>query len=239
MKDKILVIIPARGGSKGVKKKNIRLLDGKPLIAWGIEAAKKSRYVNRIVVTTDDDDVEITSKQYGAEVIKRPAEYALDISPVVDSLKHVLVVLEERGYVPDLILLLQCTTPFTMSKDIDQAIELFVEHIDEIDSVVSVQKEEYPPYWLQEIGKDGRLKDFISYDKVKYKRRQDFKNLFKLNGAIHITKPENLIKNNCFLTDNSMPYYMEGKYSIDIDTEDDLEYAQYLSRYFREGKKNV
>lgn len=236
MDKKILAIIPARGGSKGVLKKNARLLDGKPLIAWTIDSVKKTKYIDRIVVTTDDIDIETISFQYGAEVIKRPEEYASDISPVIDSVKHVLDVLKKSNYIPDIVLLLQCTTPFTGSKNIEGAVELFIKNIDRVDSVVSIQKEDYPPYWLQEISEEGKLKDFIPYDKMKYQRRQDFKELFKLNGAIYISSTENLIKNNRFLTNNTLPYCMDQKNSVDIDTEEDFKYAQYLSQYFREEK---
>ena len=225
---KILAIIPARGGSKGVKKKNIRLLGDKPLIVWSIDEAKKSHYIGRLVVSTEDHEIGDICQKENVEVIQRPDKLAGDNSPTIDTVLHTLEVLGVEGYKPDYVILLQCTTPFRTVEDIDRAIESFIKNKERFESLVSVECEEYPPYWLKKIGEAGEIIDFLSYDKTKYTRRQDFETVYKLNGAIYIGTPENIIKNKGFESKYSLAFEMESDHSIDIDTEEDLLYAQYL-----------
>jgi len=227
---KILAIIPARGGSKGVKDKNIRLLSGKPLICWIIDAARKSKYINNIIVSTDDAKIKEVCCNAGVWVIDRTNELAQDDSPTIDAILYTLDQLKMSDYLPDYVLLLQCTSPFTTNLEIDNAIEMFAENENRTDSVISVIKEDYPPYWLKSISDDGVIKDFLQYDKVKYSRRQDFETLYKLNGAIHIAKPENILKNRGFMSNNSIAFIMDNNNAIDIDTEDDFKYAEFIMK---------
>ncbi|NLY45153.1 MAG: acylneuraminate cytidylyltransferase family protein [Tissierella sp.] len=226
---KILCIIPARGGSKSVPKKNIRNLGNKPLIQWTIDEAKKSKYIDRMVVSTEDREIEKVCTSLGIEVIKRPMELATDDSPTIDSILYTLDILEkDKKYYPDYILLLQCTSPFRTVEDIDKSIEALLNNESDMSSLLSVTKEEYPAWWLKEINEDGTLSDFISYDKQQYSRRQSFPPLYKLNGAIYLCEINQLRKSRTFQTESSIAYIMDNNSSIDIDTEDDLKWAEYL-----------
>lgn len=225
MKPKIIAIIPARGGSKGVPRKNIRLLAGKPLIAYTIEAASKSEYINRVVVSTEDKEISEVSKKYGAEVIDRPKELAQDDSPAIDAIKHVIGALREKdNYHPDIIVLLQSTTPLRIVADINNAIDFFLNN--DCESVVSVC--EINPYWSLTI-KDGYLEPIFGWDYF-YKRRQNLPNTYALNGAIYITLTENLDKYNGFLNKKTISYIMPHERSIDIDEEFDFKLAELLLR---------
>lgn len=225
MKPKIIAIIPARGGSKGVRRKNIRLLAGKPLIAYTIEAASKSEYINRVVVSTEDKEISEVSKKYGAEVIDRPKELAQDDSPAIDAIKHVIGALREKdNYHPDIIVLLQSTTPLRIVADINNAIDFFLNN--DCESVVSVC--EINPYWSLTI-KDRYLEPIFGWDYF-YKRRQNLPNTYALNGAIYITLTENFDKYNGFLNKKTISYIMPHERSIDIDEEFDFKLAELLLR---------
>ena len=228
MEHKILAIIPARGGSKGVKRKNLRILGNKPLINWSIEEVKKSKLINKIVVSTEDDEIAQVSENAGVCVIKRPMELALDDSPTIEAIIYTLDKLKNQNYIPDYVMLLQCTTPFRTSKDIDNAIKLLIENEKKADSLISVSLEESIPYWLKTIDNDGVLYDFIKYDKKKFTRRQDFKKVYRLNGAIYISKIDKIYENRSFESKRTMSYIMDKQSSIDIDTENDLNYAEFI-----------
>lgn len=221
---KILSIIPARGGSKGVPRKNIRYLAGKPLIAYSIEAALKSRYIDRTVVSTEDNEIAEIAKKYGAEVIERPVNLAKDETPTIDFVIHILEILEESSYVPDIVVLLQPTSPLRTSYDIDKAIELFVNS--DCDSLVSVCELEHPPYWSLKV-ENGYLKPVFGEEYLK-KRRQELQITYMPNGAIFISTPENLYKYRTFYTPKTINYIMPQERSIDIDEEFDFLLAEFL-----------
>lgn len=225
---KILAIIPARGGSKGVKRKNIRELNGKPLIAWTIVAAQKSNYIDRTVVVTEDLEIEHVSKNFNIEVMNRPENLAQDDSPTIDTIIYALEELEKEQYIPDYVMLIQCTSPLRTEKHIDEAILKILEAKETADALVSITKEEHPPYWLKSIDEKGYLKDFIEYDKKKYTRRQDFPNLYRLNGAIYIVKTEVLRDKRTFQPERTMAYIMDATASVDIDTEEDFRYIENI-----------
>lgn len=226
---KIICIIPARGGSKGVHRKNLRNLGNKPLIQWTIEEAQKSKYINRIIVSTEDKEIEDACMRMGAEVIERPKELASDDSPTVDSVLYTLKVLEDNEkYIPNYVMLLQCTSPFRTVADIDNAIEKLLSKSKNFKSLISVTKEENPPWWLKSINEDGIIKDFITYDKKQYSRRQSFPPLYRLNGAIYICDIDEFKKHRTFEIESTLAYIMDSNSSVDIDTEDDLELAEYI-----------
>jgi len=235
-KRKILAIIPARGGSKGVPKKNIRLLAGKPLIYYTIQAAKKSKYVNLVVVSTDDKEIGKVSKQYGARVVKRPVDLARDDSPTVEAVKHCLNVLKkEEGHLSDIVVLLQPTSPLRTSQDIDDALKLFFEK--DCESLISVTEACKSPYWYVNI-KDNYLSPFISWDYLLNKRRQDLPKTYFLNGAIFITTSENLYKYNSFFNKKTAVYIMPSERSIDIDNLIDIKFVEFLMKEEKYGSKN-
>lgn len=230
---KILAIIPARGGSRGILRKNIRLLAGKPLVAYTIEAALHSRLINRVVVSTEDEEIAEIAKKYGAEIIERPEELARDESPTIDAIKHVIETLREKdNYNPDIIVLLQPTTPLRIVEDINNAVELFLNN--DCESVVSVC--ETNPYLSLTI-KNKYIEPIFGWDYF-YKRRQDLPNSYSLNGAIYITAIENLNKYNSFLNNKTVAYVMLYERSIDIDEEIDFKLAEFFLRKKHEKSQN-
>lgn len=228
MKPKILALIPARGGSKGIQKKNIKLLFGKPLIAWTIDQAKKSEYLNKIIVTTEDEEIGEISRSWGADIIKRPKELAKDESPTIDAIFHALEVLKSENYNPDIIILLQPTSPLRTTKDIDNAMELFLNT--NCESVVSVCELKHSPYWCFEIEK-GYLKSLFG-DEYLRRRRQDLENVYMPNGAMYISTPENLRKYKGFYCLRTIPYIMPPERGIDIDNEVDFMLAELLTKRY-------
>ncbi|WP_027633907.1 cytidylyltransferase domain-containing protein [Clostridium hydrogeniformans] len=233
MNKKILVIIPARAGSKGLYRKNTKNLNGNPLISYTIEAAKKSKYIDKTIVSTEDIEFAEISKRYGAEVpFLRPINLAQDDTPTIDVILHCIEYLRsEQEYIPDYICLMQCTSPFRDEKCLDEAIERLIE--EDVDSIVSVCESETNPYWLKEI-ENGKLVDFIS-SKNKATRRQDLPKVYKLNGAIYICKTDILIKNKSWYTENTIPYVMDNISSIDIDTILDFKFAEVVMKERRDN----
>lgn len=222
----ILAVIPARGGSKGVPRKNIKPLAGKPLIYYSIEQAKRSKYISRIVVSTEDNEISEMAKEYGVEVIKRPLELAKDDSPTIDVILHVLDFLRNKeDYVPDVIVLLQPTSPLRTSEDIDHAIELFLSCQDCL-SLVSVTEFDNSPFWAMKIENSYLSPMFdIKYFKM---RRQELPKAYKPNGAIFITTPTVLYRYRTFYTEKTIAYVMPPERSVDIDTEFDFLLAEFL-----------
>lgn len=230
---KILCIIPARGGSKGVPRKNLRNLGNKPLIQWTIDEAKKSKYIDCIVVSTEDKEIEQICVKLEVEVIKRPMELAKDDSPTIDSVLYTLNTLEsDEKYIFEYVLLLQCTSPFRTVTDIDRAIETLLKDR-KFKSLISVTKEVHPPWWLKTIADDGTIKDFISYNKKEFSRRQSFPPVYRLNGAIYISETHELKKNQSFETDKTLAYIMNNYSSIDIDAEEDFRWAEHMISHNR------
>jgi len=231
MKTKILAIIPARGGSKGIPRKNIRLLAGKPLIAYSIEAALKSKYISRVIVSTEDEEIAEVAKIYGAEVIKRPEKLAKDKSPTIDVIKHVLETLEDNEkYAPNIIVLLQPTSPLRSTEDIDNAIKLFLKK--DCESVVGVC-EDIHLYWSFKI-EDGYLKPVFGKKYLKI-RRQELPRIYVPNGAIFVSTPRTLNRYESFYCDKTVPYVMPPERSVDIDNEEDFILAGILMRKLNRG----
>lgn len=224
MNNEILAIIPARGGSKGLPGKNIKLLNGKPLICYTIEEARKSSFIHCVVVTTDDQEIAEISKKSGAEVIIRPPALALDESPVIDAVFHVLKNMDGE---PDIIVLLQATSPLREVKDIDGAIRLYLGG--QCDSLMSVCPAEHSPYWYFNI-KDGLLTPLFD-ERFLNTRRQELPSAYRPNGAIYIISPENLKKNKSFYCNRTLAYIMTAKSSIDIDEEIDFHIAEQLMKW--------
>ena len=220
MNKTFLAIIPARGGSKRLPRKNILDLCGKPLISWSIEAALKSKYISKVVVSSDDEEILNISSNFGADIIKRPYELANDTATTFDAIKHTIDNLEEYEYV----VLLQPTSPLRNEKHIDEAIELLEEK--QADAIVSVCEMDHSPLWSNTLPKDGNMNNFLR-DEVLNKRSQDLEKYYRVNGAIYICKTDKLLENKSFfLKDNIFAYIMDRKSSIDIDEEIDFLFAQ-------------
>ncbi|MFD3157509.1 cytidylyltransferase domain-containing protein [Haloimpatiens sp. FM7330] len=237
---KVLAIIPARGGSKGVPRKNIKLLNGKPLIAYTIEEAKKSKYIDKIIVSTEDEEIASISKNYGAEVpFLRPKELARDNTPGIEPVIHCVEWLKKNwGYISDYVCLLQCTSPFRKGKHIHEALNKMFSK--QADSIISLCESEQTPYWMKKI-KDGKIKYFLEQGKL-YERRQDIPKTYITNGAIYIIKSQVLLQNKTWYTENTIPYIMDKISSIDIDTLNDFELAEFYMKKSSiniERKKNI
>lgn len=226
----ILALIPARGGSKGIPKKNIKPLLHKPLISYTIESAKQSRYIDRVIVTTDDAEIARISREWGAEVpFMRPKELAADDTPGIAPVLHALTWLEkEEGFAPGYVVLLQPTSPLRNTDDIDRAIEtLFAQ---EGTTLISVSESKDHPFWMQTI-EEGCLKPFMDADvKNKYYRRQDLPKVYRFNGAIYMAGTEYLLANQSFFSERTVPYLMPRERSIDIDDAVDFQLAELILR---------
>ena len=224
-----LTIIPARGGSKTIPHKNIKLLAGKPLIAWTIEAAINCRKLPRVIVSTDDPEIAKVALQCGAEVpFLRPAELARDESSSLSVVLHLVHWLEEQGSpAPEYILLLQPTSPFRTTEDIEAAIKSASSR--RVNAVVSVCEAKVHPFLCKRIQEDGMLVDFITAD-IDYLRRQDLPPAYSLNGAIYMNRYESLLKERTFLPKDTLPYLMPPERSLDLDTPWDWHLAELILR---------
>lgn len=223
-KKTFLAIIPARGGSKRLPRKNLVDLGGKPLIAWSIEAGLLSSYIDKVVVSSDDEEILAISKNRGVDVIKRPKELATDTATTFETIKHVIEKIEKYDYV----VLLQPTSPLRTGKHIDEAIKLL--HVKNADAIVSVCQSEHSPLWSNTLPKNQSMCHFIR-DEIKNKRSQDLEMYYHLNGAIYICKTEKLLNEKTFfIRDNIFAYVMDRVSSIDIDEEIDLEMAKVMLR---------
>lgn len=220
----MIALIVARGGSKGLPNKNIKILNGKPLIAYTIEAAKKSKNIDEIILSTDCPKIAEISITYGAKVpFMRPEFLATDTSPVIETFLYTIDKLKnEFNYNIEDFILLQPTSPLRTTKDIDNAIEIF--YSKNADSVISYTPENHPIFWHKIINEDYSIKDIFENNSS---NRQDFQKTYYPNGAIYIFK-YNLIKQKKYYSDKSFAYIMPRNRSIDIDTIEDFEYAEFL-----------
>jgi len=218
---KIIAIIPARGGSKGIPGKNIKLLAGKPLIAYSIEAARGSRFIDRIVVSTDDKKIADIAQKLGAEVIMRPRELAEDTTPMDPVLSHAVSFLEQKkGYKPDFVMLLQPTSPLRTTKHIDEAVEKFF--AGDFDSLISVEINRNPHHEISE-------EKYLIPAFKKIENRDKRKPLIIENGAVYISKTS-LIKEGKIRGSRIGHYEMSRHDSIDIDEPLDFTVADQLLR---------
>jgi len=228
-----LAIIPARGGSKRLPRKNILDLGGKPLIAWSIEAGLKSKYLDKVIVTSDDDEILAIAKEFGSETIKRPDELASDTATSFDAIKHTIENVDRYDY----IVLLQPTSPLRTAKYIDEAIELLESK--KADAVISVCEMDHSPLWSNTLPDDGNMAFFIK-DEVKNRRSQDLEPYYRLNGAIYITKTDSLLEEKSFfLEKNIFAYKMDRESSVDIDEEMDFFMASILLQKYDDKIKDI
>lgn len=231
---KILAIITARGGSKGIPGKNIKLLGGKPLIAYTIEAAKKSGVFDRIILTTDDQKIADVAKQYGCEVpFMRPAELAGDKVQHLPVLRHAVQWLKDnKSYYPEYVMTLQPTSPFRQPEHIKQAVDIIL--ATKADSVLGVSEipGHFSPHKAMTMDPAGRLVLFNGNPvRKRVMRRQDLSTCYFSNGTIYLYKTDNLFKGEedaAFLGDDVRACVIGPKYSTDLDTPDDWEYAEFV-----------
>jgi CMP-N,N'-diacetyllegionaminic acid synthase len=213
---RVLAIIAARGGSKGIPRKNLRQVAGKPLIAWSIEAARAARYVDRVITSSDDDAIVDTARKLGCDVpFVRPADLARDDTPGIEPVLHALSILPDY----DIVVLLQPTSPLRTAQDIDACVEQLVTA--GAPSCVSICEAETHPYLTYERTSDGSLRSFVTAE-VANMRRQDFPPAWRLNGAVYAARVAWLIGSRSFLNAATIGYPMPAARSLDIDTAEDL-----------------
>jgi N-acylneuraminate cytidylyltransferase len=220
----IVAIIPARGKSKGVPRKNIRSFAGKPLIAYSIEVALKTEEIDRVIVSTEDNEIARVALSYGAEVIERPEELARDDTPTIDVVFNLLKKIGEENV--SFIILLQPTSPLRTDEDVRGSMRLFLQK--DCESVISVCEAEPSPYWSFRL-EEGYLIPAFGKQHLET-RRQDLPKIYVPNGAIFIAQPKSLHHYKGFYCKKSLPYSMPINRSIDIDTELDFKFAEFVWR---------
>lgn len=224
-----LAVITARSGSKGLKDKNIRSMNGKPLLAHSIETALRSKIFNKVHVSTDSEDYANIAREYGADVpFLRREELSEDHSDSWDVLRFVVEQYEKIGKKFETVTLLQTTSPLRTAYDICEAFKVY--NTKQADNVFSVCEVKYEPFWCNTISKDGSLNHFISPEEDG--RRQDFPRYYALNGAIYIISTELLMKKGNLYGSKSYAYFMPKSRSIDIDDEYDFIMAEILLKNF-------
>lgn len=222
MGKKFLFIIPARGGSKGVSRKNIRDLAGKPLITWTIEEAKKSKFADQIILSSEDKEIIQVAKKHGCEVpFIRPKELAQDDTPGINPVLHAID--QCPGF--DYVVLLQPTSPLRTVEDIDGCIQYYLDN--HANACVTLKEAEESPYWMYTKNNEGQLTNLIPQETL-ITRRQDLPKVYVLNGAIYVATVEFLRQNKSFLTEETIGYVMPEERSYDIDSEMDFKVCELI-----------
>jgi len=237
----ILALIPGRGGSKGVPGKNIKDMCGKPLIAWSIEEAKKSNYITRIVVTTDDDAIAQAGRTWGAEVpFMRPKELGLDDTPDLPVFVHALNWLKDNeGYEPELVLHLRINSPLRTVADMDRGIELMMANM-EADAVRAVVKAPLHPLKAYKLDGD-RLLPFVPEDVYGIKEPynmpwQALPKAYTTGGYLTVIKPATILEKHSMSGDNFLGYEVDGNNVVDIDTPEQFELGRHRMQARLNGK---
>ena len=227
---KNLAIIPARSGSKGLKDKNIKLLNGKPLIAYTIEAAIKSKMFDEVMVSTDSIEYAEIAKLYGAKVpFMRNSELSNDTASSWDVVRDVLHKYKEAGKEFDTVALLQPTSPLRTGKDIIEGYKLMDDRL--ANSIIGVCEVDHSPLWMNTLPEDNSMGNFIN-PKVVGLSRQKLEKYYRINGAIYIMKTEHLNNVDNIYNDKCYALIMDKRKSIDVDDEYDFLFAEVLfSRY--------
>lgn len=237
----VLGLIPARGGSKGVPRKNIKLFCGKPLMAWTIEEAKKSKHITRIVVSTEDEEIASVAKQHGAEVpFMRPAELAEDSTTDLPVFQHALEWLREHeGYKPDVVLHLRANSPLRIAADIDRGIELLMQN-PHAESVRAVTKAPLHPLKTYTLAEDGVLSAFVPEETFGIQKPfnlpwQALPKAFTTGGYLSVIKPETILEKRSMSGDLMLGFEVDSRNVIDIDTPMQFTLAEMLMRERLDG----
>lgn len=231
MKNQVVALITARGGSKGLTRKNVLPLAGKPMIAWTIEAARNCSHISDVFVSTEDVEIKKISLEWGAKIIDRPAELASDTASSESVIAHAIGRFQEHGLDSNDIVLLQPTSPLRNKQHLDEALSEYFSS--NADCVISVFEPAHTPVKSYLLQVDGTIEGLYSPN-APYTRRQDLPKAFQPNGAIYAFKQDEFLKHNCIPRSNVRPYVMSEKESADVDTIEDLRYIETLIQ----GKQN-
>jgi len=236
----IIGVIPARGGSKGLPRKNILPLMGKPLLAYTVETAQRARTLDRVILSTDSEEIAAVGRQYGVEVpFIRPAHLATDTAHPTAVMKHAVSFLEDEAYAVDLVVILQPTSPLRQPEHIDQAVHLLQEN-SELDSVVTVQEVDHPAF--SNLRAQGSVLSPFVNDGVDYsqKRRQDLERMYRPNGAVYVTRRWLLMEKgvifSAFVGGKTGYLLMDPFSSLEIDTRIDLMVIEAVLQEQREDR---
>lgn len=213
---RVLGVIPARGGSKGLPGKNLLAANGKPLLAYTIDAALQSKSIDHLIVSTDDENIMQAAQRWGAVApFRRPAYLATDTAGTVDVIAHALE--NQQGY--DVVVVLQPTSPMRTANDIDNAIEIFRKSGSP--ACVSVSPVEQSPYWMYTLNEHNELRPLLD-NEPQASRRQDLPSVYALNGAIYVIDVSIFFRYRTFLPLGTVSYVMPKERSLDIDSADDF-----------------
>lgn len=231
---KIISLIPARGGSKGIPRKNIKLLNGKPLIGYTIDASNNSKMIDRTIVSTDDKKIANISIDLGAEVpFMRPAALAednvLDFAVIEHALDYLINVEKSQ---PDILVYLRPTMPTRSSIEIDEVINRLLQD-EKADCVRTTRPVVYPPYWMKKINSSGYIEPYDEHVfPFAMKRRQDLPNVVICDGYVDAARVKSILQKNEFPPGKKLSFYRENIPFIDIDTMEDWDYCNY---FFQKG----
>lgn len=232
---RVLAFIPARGGSKGIKDKNIHPLGNKPLISYSIASARESVYIDAVIVSTDSQVIAEAALEYGAEVpFLRPAALATDTSKIIDAVLHAVDFLAEKGRQFDILVLLQPTQPLRTTQDIDRALEAFLKNGEQ--SLCSVHPVTDSPLLIRSLSSEGRLSPLL--DTGSTVRRQDMPSYYRVNGAVYIHTIRELTPQTSF-NDSRIPFFMEAAHSLDIDSMEDMLIAEAFLPYCAQANGKI
>ena len=221
---KILAVIPARGGSKGVPRKNIIEVGGHPLIKYTIDCGKNSKYLDRVIISTEDLLIKRVAEENGGDVpFLRPKELAEDTSKTIDCIVHVVDTLKFMGEEYDYVMILQNTVPLRKSWHVDEAIEMIVDSNER--SLVSISEVDEHPILMRTLNENKTVKNLLSMNSTM--RRQDFPKFYKVDGAIAIQKIDDEFSLETSINDGKLGYIMDRKYSTDIDNYLDIKIIEY------------
>lgn len=226
----VVGFIFAREGSKGVPRKNIRILAGKPLIAWSIQAAKESRFINRVIVSTDDDEIARIARQYGAEVpFMRPAELSGDTSPEWFAWQHAITEVQKTNNQPlDVFVSIPATSPLRSVSDVDACISRLL-HSD-ADIVITVKKAERSPYFNMVNLDDGGYAHIVISNGNRMTRRQDAPTVYDMTTVAYAARPDFIMREHSIFEGKVMVVEVPSERALDIDTELDFRIAEYLMK---------
>ncbi len=232
---KIVAIIPARGGSKGIPKKNIVRVGGKPLIAWTIASARRSRLIGRVVVSSDDPVILSVAARYGAETVTRPKRYAGSRTPAAAAVLHALDHLKKaEGYVPDVVVLLQPTSPLRTAADIDGAIRLLMrKRGDAVIGVAEGDNKFLKSFFIEH----GVLRGIVN-DAFPFANRQDLPKTYMPNGALYVIREKAFRKSGKLFAKRTLGFVMEKERSIDLDSREDIPVIEAAFRKTKTSRRH-